>query len=369
MKTLGVRLESNGLHWTAAWGTGKGRKRQTLGSKARLSKREALGKCRELAAKHLINPGARDAGKAPALGVWLDELARLRTDLAEGTVLLFKNTGDYLKEHYGAETRLDRITKLAAAGFKPFVGAKKNRAGESIAEATVNAHIARARLIFGEAKDKDLISFNPFESVACSPPQMERDWHYVSEADLEKAMVECSNDAWRCMLALCRLAGLRRSEARALKWQDIKWSAPATLTIKPRRNKRTTKEHTRIVPIVARLYEILNKTFIDCHDATFGPCDGVGSNNIERNTRAIMARAGLPDYKKPLHTLRKNLVTDWQTKYPPLDVAAWLGHDVKVAAQHYHQTKPETLAMVTGGILATVDSEKHNQQRGQPALD
>lgn len=343
MKSLGVTLASNGDYWQASWSdtTGK-RRKKSLGPKASIPKRQALGLCRELAAQHLVRPGARDVGRAPTLRAWLDELATLRTDHADTTRALHDLTGTYLCAVYGAETGLDRINRAAAARFRPWLAAS------NLSEASISGHMSRARQIFGRAMRLDLIQFNPFDREDCSCPHLDHDWRYVSEAELELLLDAAPDIDWRCLLALCRLAGLRRGEAMALTWDRIDW-ARHVLHVRPRRRKATTKERARTVPITPRLYNLLLEAREQAGaDPRVAP---VGVNNIERTCVKIIERAGLTPWPKPLHTLRKNLVTDWQAKHPPLDVASWLGHDIRVAAEHYHQTRPETMAAVTGQIL------------------
>ncbi len=378
MKTLGVRLESKAVtekatgkvyhYWVAAWSTAGGtRKRQQLGNKTELKRRDALGLCRELAATHLIRPGAKNQVKAPALAQWLETFMDQTKANADTTRSLHLFTGKLLRDHFLDTTRLDKIDRQHAAQFRVFVEAHKNKqTGEAISEATVVGHMSRARQIFELAKDQDLISFNPFDREACTVPQMEHDWFYVDMQALDKILEACSSIHWRCVFGLARLAGLRRGEIQRLLITDIDWQAKTILIrAKPRKGKRkvTTKSKTRITPIQEKLYAMLMEAHELAEPGQVLVCP-IGPNNIERRAKAIVDKAGVPAYIKPLHTLRKNLVSDWQAKYPPLDVAAWLGHDIMVAASNYHQTLPETLAKVTGaGILTGGNaSEKSEKQ-------
>lgn len=383
MNTLGVRLESNGLYWVAAWTAGNKRRRKSLGAKATLKKREALGLCRELAAEHLIRPGAKDKGKAPSLAQWLATFMDQTKANADTTRSLHEFTGRLLRCHFdgvspdlqrkqeadGTEpaksTRLDRITRGHAAEFRVFVEGHKTAKGEPISEATVVSHMTRARQIFELAKSQDLIPFNPFDREACTTPVMEHDWFYVDMATLDKILESCPRIAWRCVFGLARLAGLRRGEIQRLKLEDIDWQTRVVrIRTKPRNGKRkkTPKSRLRTTPLCEKLYRLLMEAQELAEPGQVLVCP-IGPNNIERRAKAIVDKAGVQAYTKPLHTLRKNLVTDWQAKFPPLDVAAWLGHDIMVAASNYHQTLPETLAKVTGGSsLSAVDSDKSEKQ-------
>jgi hypothetical protein len=52
-------------------------------------------------------------------------------------------------------------------------------------------------------------------------PETDKDWYSVQMNDLEKLMDACPNDSWKTLLALCRLAGLRRGEAVSLMCSAI----------------------------------------------------------------------------------------------------------------------------------------------------
>lgn len=360
MNTLGVRLESNGAYWVATWANSAGkRQRKSLGAKAKLSRRDAMGQCRELAAKHLVQPGAKDKGRAPTLGAWLIRHGDLTRDLAETTRALYATTSQYLRDFFGEGTRLDRINRAAAADFRLWLAKLKTtqRPDEQgqptpISEATVRTHLARAKQIMERALREDVLASNPFSREVTQCPPVEHDWRYVTAEELSKLLEAAPSPAWRRLLALCRLAGLRRSEALALTSDCLDLSR-RVLTVKPRRGKRTTKERTRTVPIVPALWAELK----GLDPAAAEPVCPLSCNNIERALEAIIRRAGLEPWGKPLHTLRKNLVTDWVRQFPVMDVASWLGHDVRVAAEHYHQTRPETIAAVTGAGTLKIAKE------------
>ena len=55
--------------------------------------------------------------------------------------------------------------------------------------------INRMKLIKGDAAEPD------------------KDWKYVSLEKLDKLLDACPNIGWKMLIALCRLAGLRRGEA------------------------------------------------------------------------------------------------------------------------------------------------------------
>ncbi len=148
------------------------------------------------------------------------------------------------------------------------------------------------------------------------------------------------------MFALARYAGLRRSEIERLAWADIDFRA-GSITVHGESLVRTTKSRLRKCPLTRQLAAIL----ADVHVAlpgSAGPCDGMGANNRTRDAHAIVKRAGLERYSKPLHTLRKSLETDWIDRYPIADVCEWLGNSPAVALAYYKRATPESFARAAG---------------------
>jgi integrase len=63
-----------------------------------------------------------------------------------------------------------------------------------------------------------------FELTSKYPPKPDRQWHYVTMEQLDSLLNACPNVGWKMLLALCRLAGLRRGEALELPWSSVDWS-------------------------------------------------------------------------------------------------------------------------------------------------
>ena len=83
-------------------------------------------------------------------------------------------------------------------------------------------HIRHARKMFNHALDDDLITYNPFDRLGQNDP-VEKDWHYVTIEELDKLLDACKTRGWKTLIALCRLAGLRRGEALKLPWSGVDW--------------------------------------------------------------------------------------------------------------------------------------------------
>jgi integrase len=329
MQTSDIHLRKNGQYWLASW-THEGReKRKSLGNRAKVSKAEALRRCRQIAREHIIHPGRAGANRAPGLKAWTDQYLAMRTDLDPATIKLQEQTIKYLHKYFGADRRLDRISRADAAGFRAWL------ADQDLADATVRKHIRHIKVIFGPTRGAmklDLIPFNPFDREQSSVPETDNNWRQLEPEQIQALIDAAPSPAWRALYALCAYAGLRRSEALRLTWADIQWDRNR-LTVRAKAGKRTTKQNTRDVLMESELARIL----LDVHDqagddARICPLSG---NNMNTRIEVSMKDAGLRLWAKPYHTLRANRARTWKLIYPEYVVDAWLGHSLAVSRKHY----------------------------------
>lgn len=361
LSKTGVTLASNGDYWQAAWYDSRGRRcRKSIGPKKEFSKRDAAAACRELAVEHAVQPARKDRRQAPSLNAWLQRYPTLRTDVRDSTLVLHAETAAYLLRFFDPNVSIEKITRSGATDWRawmtrqparPKKGEKDDPDAPRLSEASVCRHVRAAKTIFAFAVDEDLVPFNPFDRLKGTPAQHDAEFELVDRAALEKILDQCPDDHWKAIFALCRLAGLRQGEARRLRWGDIDWDA-RTLAILPEadeqgRRRETTKQRRRDVPIEPRLYEILDECFHEADDGAELVCD-LSLNNLDRQARKIVKRAGIDPYADPFHALRKNLESEWLALHPLLDVVKWLGHSPTVAARHYHKPTAGSVAKVTG---------------------
>lgn len=346
----GVYLSSNGEYWMAVYYDNNGRRvRKSIGPKARWSKTAAQAECNKLAARHIVQPGARDLKHAPTLGAWKERYMRLRQDLSAGSVTLHEDTFRRLYEFFGQTMRLDKVTRAGASDFRLWLAEQPGRRvdddgnAKKMSEQTISRYMRDCKVIFGWATREDLLPINPFDRIPSSAPKVDKQWVFITREQLENILNACPSQGWRCMFALCRLAGLRWGEAIGLKWGDIDWSARM---IRLHFVREDTKHKSRNVPIQPRLYEMLEQAFTAADDGAERVCD-LSTNNQIRDAWAIIRRAGIEVYAKPYHTLRKNLESEWLAEFPLLAVCEWLGHSPAVAAAHYHKPTAQTIAKVT----------------------
>lgn len=347
---MNVKLTTNTaggkVYWQAWWRDHLGTKhRRSLGPKDHMGKREALAVCQQIAREEAV-VGKHERHKAPKMSDWANQYFRVREhELSPGTMFIQSKAVDYFIEHLG-DIRLDRFDRAAAESLVAWLAKREGRIGEKFSPATVASYIRAIKTILGRAQQRWSQVQIPFKGLATS--SVAADWSPVSHEQLAKIIEACPDDDWRRLFALCRYAGLRLGEALRLEWKDINWQ-DRTLTVRVPERRETTKHRQRTVPISPRLYPLLEAGLLTEHNGADDRVALVNTNNIDKIARAIVARAGVPEYRKPFHSLRKSLESEWLAEHPVMTVTKWLGHSPTVAAKHYHQPSVEEIKAVTSG--------------------
>lgn len=152
------------------------------------------------------------------------------------------------------------------------------------------------------------------------------------------------------MLAICRLAALRRSDALGLRWCDVDFDQ-GVLNFT---TQKTSKEAR--IPMCAELEQILRAARRDSlrFDDLVVPQPRaykkenrrgqgfVSMSNLKRVFESIRSRAGVEAYGDPLHTLRKSCINDWARKHPPNAVMQWATHSsIETTMKYYSKVSPE----------------------------
>lgn len=345
-----VNLSSNGDYWQADWKDVHGqRRKRSLGAKSNLSTRQARKLCQKLANEFNRKPGTSVNNSVPTLAAYVEMYVKSRTELKPATRYLFELTGSYLKRFFGETTPIDKLTRQGARDWRTALARGDFSDGRAMADVSVCHRCGDAKTLFKRAVEDDVLVFNPFDRLKVRAPKPDKDWHYVSLDDLDKLMAASKTTGWRLLIALCRLAGLRRGEALSLPWSGVDWQ-----------NRRLTvfAEKTgvkRIVPIDPKLYPLL----LEAREKAAADQTRVGDVNphcLWRNFSVIRKHAGLPAWKDAFQVMRRNCETDWAQQYPQYAVSEWIGHDITVSATHYLQV-PEELFRKAAQALPQTTSE------------
>jgi len=209
-----------------------------------------------------------------------------------------------------------------------------NQNKKKIKEASVCIHIRNAKTIFNHAVREDLVLYNPFDRLKGTAREPDKDWKYVTIEEMDKLLDVCPNWDWKLLIALCRLAGLRRGEALELAWSNIDWQNHRMTIIAQKTGRQ------RVVPIEPKLYELLLEAFEQAEEGDERTCR-ISKHCLWRNFQTIRKRAGLERWKDAFKVMRRNCETDWAQRYPQYVVSAWIGHSIEVSARHYLQVPEE----------------------------
>ena len=345
-----VRLRSNGKFWQASWRDEYGREqRRGIGSKAKLSRRDALAKCQEMAATVTV---MGEAGADMTLEAWEGRQMALRGSLAETTLARYKLAHRRLQEHFGADRKLRSITPGGANDFRLWLEALPSerqpnyKKVDLLGDFSVWSILTLSKSIFADAVADERLAKNPFGLMRIAQPKKDGENVYVSAQFVEKVIEKCPGAGWKCMFGLARYAGLRAKEAMALERGHVDIEN-ATLFVFPRESRRTTKQRSRKVPICPRLMALIVESLESMPDGESLVCWGVKTNDYAYHARKIMRLAG-EDWPDPLQTLRASCATDWDETVGEFVAAKWSGHTVGVARTYYKSVKPEAVAKVTG---------------------
>lgn len=192
-----------------------------------------------------------------------------------------------------------------------------------------------ARQVWAWALARKEVPENPWAGVKVLVRASDEPAPEVPADVVARVMAESSPDV-ACLLALCRFAGLRKSEALHLDWPEVKGDE---LIVRARGGEVTTKQATRRVPISGRLAAALKRA-----EGLASPTGNLRNDtHFAEKVLAAMDRAGVTPWPKMLQTLRANCETDWRAHgIDTFDVCKWMGHSVSTAYKHYYIARKES---------------------------
>ncbi|RKY05424.1 MAG: hypothetical protein DRP56_08960 [Planctomycetota bacterium] len=265
-------------------------------------------------------------------------LAARKHELAAGTHTLHKTTANYLKAFFKADLRIDQITKQKARQFKTDLAggllSYVSKRPQELSQGTVDGHMRNARTMFNFAIADDMLPLNPFKHL-CQTILVDKEWHYITADDYNK-LVNASPASWQLLFALCRLAGLRRSEALHLAWNNIDWEQNTILVIS-KENWKTKTRRSRKVPMCPELQSILAAADPGNPVVAEVIIEGLSRNNLWRDFHKIRETAGINEYKKPFQVMRKSCAQDWADYNVPVNsLHIWMGHTKLETTMNYY---------------------------------
>jgi integrase len=296
--------------------------------------------------------------------------------LKPSTQTHWNHTFRNLATFFSRDPYLSDITAGDAKDFQIYLlkgKARSSRRGKLpksklLAVNTVAKRISNCKALFKDAISRKQIDSNPFEglrgTVRSNP---ERDY-FITLEESTKVLEACPNAEWRLIFALARFGGLRvPSEIVGLKWEHIDWANNRLLVLSPKTEHHEGKKN-RVVPIFGELKPFLEEQFeLAVPGNEFVMVDHRCTNaNLRKMLLTIIERAGLIAWPKLYHNLRASRATELVRDYPAHVVAAWLGHSVRIAAEHYLQVTEDDFEKAAQNaaqhmhVMPRIDSQPQN---------
>lgn len=343
MTPLHIRLKRNGPYWQALWRASDGtQKSKGLGRD--LTEKQARAMAAALHAQMIVTPAVRDMGKPGTLAEFLGRRLGLETHLNPRTRSLHRKTAEYMEKFFGADTKLDAVTKPLASDWPAWLS------DHGLSQTTISNHVRTARSLFAKGVEEGTVAVNPFSHLNGSAPPPDRLWRELTIPEITRLLDAAPSLSWKALLALCAWAGLRRGEALRMAWDDVLWERNRLLVRNPE-GHATTKKRSREVLMEPALAKIL----LDAREASEGHLVvGLPSAEIaglHRRVGRIIRAAGMEVWPHPFHLLRRWRATTWREVYPESTVDFWLGHSMLVARRNYVRP-PESAYLSADAMLA-----------------
>jgi integrase len=277
----------------------------------------------------LHTPDSQSITVAAAAELWI---GRAEADGRERSTV--KQYRELKRLHIVPLLGLEKLSKLTM----PRVEAFRDELLEGRSRAMAGKAVRALSMILTEAQRRGLVAQNVAKGVKVVRPSRERKRILIpSRADL-KSMLEHADPSFRAMLLLAIVTGLRSSELRGLRWQDVDLKA-GTVTVAQRADQWGTigsaksRSGYRSVPIARAVAQELREWKLRCPPGELGLAfpNGEGgvqhhSNLLRRRYRPAQQAAGI---KQPfgLHALRHAAASAWIKQGIDLKrLSTWMGH-------------------------------------------
>ena len=297
--------------------------------------------------------------------------------LGEKTITDHMMTIRYLVQHFGETKAIDSIRPHEADAFfealaaGELVDARKEAARDyGTTDQTVRKHVRNAKAIYNWALALGRATHNPFADFTGAPGSSKEN-HYAPLSDFEKLIAALDRltearrrenrdragrgeralslralQGDRVLIALCRLAGLRRCEALSLPWSGrmtdsdgaehpvgVDWQRKRLRLVGNHKGQRGRKY--REVPICPRLEQILTEWFQAGPEGA-ATVWGVTENNLHRRAETYCTVAGVAKWPEFFQAMRSSCENDWKTEgFAEPTYCAWTGHSPAVSRKHY----------------------------------
>jgi len=287
--------------------------------------------------------------------------------LRPATVGLYEGAIARLCHYFGDTTLLRQITPQAA---EMFLAELHRKQGDKALSSWTRSQILRqCKTLFGDAASRDFIARNPFKKLR-GPKTSVTAWYYLDRGEYRKLLDVTPSLREQALYALCYTAGLRLTEAVALRWADIDFETGQVSVVRyagtdtwppfdiKDNELRSIPLPQQTIDLLLRVqaeapdkvpYALMSKSRYERVVAKWQACRAEGrawfnrdyANNVLTLFKKRIRRAGIKTGGKTLtiHTLRKCCCQNWIQDGQPINVVKMLmGHsDIGTTERHYSQ--------------------------------
>ena len=288
----------------------------------------------KLMAVGLVEPRHKTA--VATLGLFVDQFIAGRTDMAQGTLIHYRQAKGLLIEYFDAGKVLADITPHDADQFRSWLSSKGK------AENTTRGHLKNCKLFFGAAVKARLIVENPFKGISSQLVKRPDRMAFVDRATVQQVLDACPTTRWKAIVVLCRFGGLRcPSELFALRWADVDFDRGRMKVRSPK--GENFGKGIREVPLFHEVRQVLDELYLEPDGGEFviATNDRSSQKNLRTVFEKILRKAGVDPWPRLMQNLRSSRETELAREYPLQTVTAWLGNTPKVALENYLQVRDE----------------------------
>ena len=218
---------------------------------------------------------------------------------------------------------------------------------DGLAEASIAGTVQRCRTVLGWGVEKGFTSVNPFTGISDWSFQNKENERFIPKEWYNRLLDASPDQTWRTLISLCRYGGLRNpSETLRLQWSDVNWETGTMLVHSPKTARYKGKE-SRLVPLYPEVRTELEKQF---EQAEPGGSPFVidhwrdTSANLRTHFQRIIFRAGLEEWPRLFHNLRRSRSNEIFSLNPAYVAEEWMGQSAPVAKKHYLSATPDQIS-------------------------
>lgn len=303
------------------------------------------------------------SGRRKTLLGFLDELLDARGDLKDSTATNYRQLRVKLAGFFPEDVGLPDLTTLDVENWRSWM---KTNLG--LAENSVRSHVKNLKCVLGKAKLGNLVEANVAAGQKTKVTANRDRQRFIKPEDIDRIIAVCPSIEWEALTILARYGGLRcPSEVLAVRWCDVDFDR-GVLRVKSPKQEHLDNGGWRELPLFPEVRDVLSRMLMSPEGGEYvlQKFRRGDSPNLRTTFCKLIVRAGLDVWTKPFQNLRSSRATELARKYPGWLVARWLGHDTKVAEEHYWQDCPEEFARAIKEPTGTRKNPQQNPQQAAP---